>query len=526
MDEAQGRLMSCENAERYHHRDLGAAEARAFESHLAGCPACREELANLGEMDALLRRTLDAPRSGALEERILARVAGVRPHRPVWPWVAAAAAVLVAALLLAVPRPEAPPPVQPAAPTARTETPLPPPPPPPEKRPQPRPLPPPPVPKPPPLPDAPPAPKPPPPVDPPPPPPPVEEKTPPRPTLAVVARLEKVEGGVFVVSQDRKSPAAAGREMLAGESLATESAGRAALRLPDATLLDLGHDASLGPLSDASRVTLSHGTIVADIPARAKDRPLILATPHAEAAVTGTRLSLSCGVETRLEVKEGKVRLTRLSDRRSIDVGSGQFAATGGTFAAKRLTRGPMMAPPAIWGEDFDDAREIEKDWKVDRDLPTSFPRALDFALSPRPADAACSATTKASYAAPFRLSATIEFNQRLRGTLVYLRLQSWTGNGEIIHADLDEDRYYLTVGDRVLTADNTRKTPRRERWTLDVEADGAVVWKVDGRETLRGRRAAGAGDYHVILGVKAARDVPAGAHVRFDDLILERRAP
>jgi hypothetical protein len=57
---------------------------------------------------------------------------------------------------------------------------------------------------------------------------------------------------------------------------------------------------------------------------------MVIVTPHGEAKVLGTifRISVEPGA-TRLDVKEGKVRLTRASDQKSLDVPAGCFVATG-----------------------------------------------------------------------------------------------------------------------------------------------------------------------------------------------------
>ncbi|HXX92627.1 MAG TPA: glycoside hydrolase family 48 protein, partial [Planctomycetota bacterium] len=78
--------------------------------------------------------------------------------------------------------------------------------------------------------------------------------------------------------------------------------------------------------NDGKRLELARGTIVAAV---AKQRaPMVTVTPQGQARVLGTRFRLSTDSVTRLEVQEGRVRLTRTSDGRSVEVSAGQIATT------------------------------------------------------------------------------------------------------------------------------------------------------------------------------------------------------
>jgi hypothetical protein len=165
----------------------------------------------------------------------------------------------------------------------------------------------------------------------------------PEPTRTVrttaVATLDKVEGDVRV---DGK-PAAAGLE-LSGESAVTTgpTKSRASLLLGDGSRVGLEADTALGAIVRSPRGTrlqLTQGVLSADVVRQPADQPLVVVTPHAEARVLGTVLRLVVdAASTRLEVKEGKVRLTR--DAKSVDVSAGQFAtaAAGAPFTARSLS--------------------------------------------------------------------------------------------------------------------------------------------------------------------------------------------
>lgn len=248
---------------------------------------------------------------------------------------------------------------------------------------------------------------------------------------------------------------------------------------------------------------------------------MVFATRQAEAIVLGTRLAFSASEGTKLEVKDGKVRFTRLEDKRTVTVGAGQVsvAARGADMNPKRITRGSMMAGAAIWGEDFQEQDEIDKDWSLKTTGPVATTRGqLDIDCS---ADGEVNLSPRVPYTAPYRVSVDVEFTQRLKGTLVALRFQAWKSPA-LVHVDLDEERYYLRVGNQEVSAEAPRKNPRRERWTVEPAADGSVQLLVDGKPLLKSKRPMANEEYHVTL-MTRAKDALPGAHVRFDNFLIER---
>jgi hypothetical protein len=76
---------------------------------------------------------------------------------------------------------------------------------------------------------------------------------------------------------------------------------------------------------------------------------MVMKTPQAEARVLGTRFTLAVSTNgTRLEVTQGKVRFTRLSDGTNVRVGAGNYAvaATGYELAPQPFTGAILRA---IW---------------------------------------------------------------------------------------------------------------------------------------------------------------------------------
>ena len=154
-----------------------------------------------------------------------------------------------------------------------------------------------------------------------------------------VARLDKVDGEVRV---DGK-PVAAGVELVTENILMTgPTRSRASILLPDGTRLGLEADATISQISRGprgTRLTFLQGTLSADVAKQPADQPLTISTPHGEARVLGTVFRMAVdAASTRLEVREGRVRLTRES--KSIDVSAGQYATagTGSALVARSLS--------------------------------------------------------------------------------------------------------------------------------------------------------------------------------------------
>jgi len=124
--------------------------------------------------------------------------------------------------------------------------------------------------------------------------------------------------------------------LLPGQGLETSAKdGAAILTFADRTQLELGPGTELRDVFDqeptgkgarGKRLVVVRGRVTATVAKQPPEQPFVLATPHGEAKVVGTTLRLTVDASaTRLEVTEGKVRLSR-ADGKSVDVSSGQFA--------------------------------------------------------------------------------------------------------------------------------------------------------------------------------------------------------
>ena len=176
------------------------------------------------------------------------------------------------------------------------------------------------------------------------PPPPAEKTPPPSPprpaktpdeakiTIPAIARLERVQGDVTLLDGDRPTPAKPGQEVLEGQGLRVAGAKDSAIVIfPDKTRLEIGPNTAVSMISakpeTGKRLFLPEGTIDADVPRQPVGRQMVFATKNAEAMILGTRFTIFCrGDLTEVEVKRGKVRLTRADDRTSVDVEENHFA--------------------------------------------------------------------------------------------------------------------------------------------------------------------------------------------------------
>jgi hypothetical protein len=156
-------------------------------------------------------------------------------------------------------------------------------------------------------------------------------------TVTEVAKLESVEGEVTV-----GDAAAQPGPLTPGFVLETKSEkSLAVIRYPDGTRVDVS---GLSKIQDEpakpGHVLTMTGVVTADVAKQPADRPMLFLTAHAEVRVLGTHLRVeTLGDSTRLDVTEGKVRMTRLKDKATVDVGTGHYAVATPT--------GTMVSKPA-----------------------------------------------------------------------------------------------------------------------------------------------------------------------------------
>jgi len=155
-------------------------------------------------------------------------------------------------------------------------------------------------------------------------------------TVTAMARLMATTGTVHILAYGRKIPAQAGQDLLSGQGIETVGPlSWAALRYADGTRLELWADTRVARLSepaDASygkQAIVTEGTLLGAVVKQPAGRPLVVTTPHGEARVLGTVLSVTVEPDgvgaTRLEVGHGKVQFTESVKGKSVDVTSGLY---------------------------------------------------------------------------------------------------------------------------------------------------------------------------------------------------------
>jgi hypothetical protein len=128
-----------------------------------------------------------------------------------------------------------------------------------------------------------------------------------------------------------------------GDAVSVPASGWAWIRYPDGTTLQVGADSSVtldgSRPSDPKRVKILRGVVFAEVAPQPPERPMVLASPHAETTVLGTSFSLAVGKDsTKLLVRQGKVAFAKTQDKAAIDVVGGQAA----TAAREK----PLLAEP------------------------------------------------------------------------------------------------------------------------------------------------------------------------------------
>jgi hypothetical protein len=189
----------------------------------------------------------------------------------------------------------------------------------------------------------------------------------------VLARFESFSGEVQILrglNNSRILPAARDAALVRGDAIQVLGNGRAVIRYPDFTQLEIGSNTTIaltthtGDTLDgdgrgiAKKVFLRSGALAVEATPQPEGLPLLLVTSQAEVRVLGTRFTLDAGHDaTRLEVLEGRVRMTRRHDGTVIEVRAGQHAS-----AAHRI---PLRAMPMRSGDGllslyrFDEGRGV-----------------------------------------------------------------------------------------------------------------------------------------------------------------------
>lgn len=154
------------------------------------------------------------------------------------------------------------------------------------------------------------------------------------------AEVVDLAGSVDLRTGSERSPTHVGARIEPGQSVIANFDGHARLRYLDGTLLNISASTELTlEIHDkAKHLRIERGELSADVQKQSKGAPMLVSTPQAQAEVVGTQFTLRTASErTQLDVTEGKVKLTRSADGKSIEVGAAQsaVAAKGLDFTVK-----------------------------------------------------------------------------------------------------------------------------------------------------------------------------------------------
>ena len=154
--------------------------------------------------------------------------------------------------------------------------------------------------------------------------------------------LAEVQGaGLSVERAGLSIPAVIGAHLQSGDVLRTPETVTAVIGFaPENTRLTVkpGTELTLTDMSHGKRMTLRVGQLEASAARQRRFRPMVITTRQAQARVVGTRFTLTANTNsTRLEVTEGKVRFTRLSDKKSVPVGAGHYAVAAAEYELAAL---------------------------------------------------------------------------------------------------------------------------------------------------------------------------------------------
>ena len=362
------------------------------------------------------------------------------------------------------------------------------------------------------------------------------------PSKPAPVQIERAKGEVLVVAEGMKSPAREGQGLLPGQALQTVgSESLAVVRIPDGTQLELAGDTTVAEIAEATgtgrKVVLDSGTVVAKVAKQPAGQALVFATPHGEARVLGTTLKLSVDAQgTKLEVTEGRVRLTRKKDGASVDVGAGSYAvAAPGPRPLSRKIGTPQPGRMLLF-DDFEDAAGVKARWQaLEGGFPATTAGALDLDLSPRAGDSyagggwhlAGGLRTRQAFPLPFRVTVDVEVTHKdvALNALVVLTPGSQKGGmlkNEIAVRLRGGEYATLVEGQIVKTTESPSKPPIRERWTLELDR-AELRFSVDGKEVQRHAHGLSMSeDYRLELQGAAKLEAPKGARVRFDNVKIE----
>ncbi len=176
----------------------------------------------------------------------------------------------------------------------------------------------------------------------------------------IVARIKALSSDVEITRKGEVVLATIGMDLLPGDRIKTKSTQRVTCSYPGektTVLLDGRTELEFQSAEKGRRLFIEKGKIDARVASGSAYAPFVVATPHAECEIKGTRFMLTVrSGRTRVEVSEGIVALKQLADGAVIQIGAGEFAEArkrGGTLMARASKDPPdRILPPVKLSED------------------------------------------------------------------------------------------------------------------------------------------------------------------------------
>jgi ferric-dicitrate binding protein FerR (iron transport regulator) len=165
-------------------------------------------------------------------------------------------------------------------------------------------------------------------------------------TIRPLATLEAY-GPVTIHRGDRAVPVTATARLYNRDTIETRQGARAIVRYTnERTYMNLRSESRLtvNRRGGAKQLLLQSGSLIADVAPQPADRPMIVATPQASVLVAGTSFRLKSDTSgSLLEVTDGKVCMTRLSDQHTLEVPAGCTLALEGSRTPTLLPIGQVV---------------------------------------------------------------------------------------------------------------------------------------------------------------------------------------
>jgi len=201
---------------------------------------------------------------------------------------------------------------------------------------------------------------------------------------ALSVTVIEIRGSAIIQSGAKSANVINGVRLTPGDTLKTAADSDVRLQYPDNTLIDVLPGSELMlldlPKNQQKRLRLQAGALLATVVKQPANLPLLINTPQADVTVVGTVFEVRVKeAETRLEVKEGTVRMMRLEDRAEVNVVSGQSATAtpdittpltsiaipDGTYVIKSVSSGLALADNNSRAVQQSYAAAATQQWKV-----------------------------------------------------------------------------------------------------------------------------------------------------------------